>query len=245
MKKSHFLFAAFVLAAMVFFTTCGLDTFYTVAPPTTVIHEPVYTSTDFASNYFHFRSAINSTSDSSFNFLGTAVYYRIYASYSTMLSRQSSISAVNTSSDYSAAAVRLVSYGYQQLNTSDGSIQPLIAAQGAEVLIRLSNYGEEKDQKNEYRAQISAIGKIPRRSVGVGKSFDFGRYNISKYSSNRDQYAPPVSGDEDFESGTVENNKYYVDMYAVALGRDTTYTTYYSQVLHLGSIPIDAGAENN
>ena len=245
MKKRFLSFALFAAASMIFFGACGLDTFYTVSPPTTVIHEPVYTSSDFTSNYFHFRSATNATSDTSFNFLGTAVYYRIYASSSTMLSRQSSISAVNTSSDYTAAASKLISFGYQQLNTSDGSIQPLISAEGVEVTIRLCNYGEATLENNEYRARISPITKIPRRSIGNNKTFDFGRYNISKYSGERDMYAPPASGDEDFEAGTVENNKYYVDMYAVALGRDTTYTTYYSQVLHLGSIPIDASAENN
>ncbi len=243
MKKKTLFVAAFVFASLFFFTTCGLDTFYTVSAPTTVVHEPVYTSSDFASNYFHFKSAINSTTDSSFNFLGTAVYYRIYASSSTMLSRQSAISAVNTSSDYTAAATKMIGFGYQQLNTSTGSIQPLITAQGVDVIIRLTNYGQEGDANNEYRAQISAIAKIPRRSVGPTKTFDFGRHANSKYNSEYN--ALPVSGDEDFENGTVTDNKYYVDMYAVALGRDTTYTTYYSNVLHLGSIPINAAAENN
>ncbi|MBR3542749.1 MAG: hypothetical protein IKN82_03510 [Treponema sp.] len=246
MKKNKAFFVPFVLAAALFFTTCGLDTFYIVDPPTTVIHEPVYTSTDFSANYFNFISAIY-TGPSSFNFLGTAVYYRIYASASTMLSRQSSISAVNTSGDYSAAALRMIGYGYQQLNTAAGNIQPLISDQGANVYIRLCNYGDENNPSNEYRALIGYIDKTPRRTVsvsGVPKTFDFGRHDNPKYN-NPELYALPVSGDEDFESGTVENNKYYVDLYAVAVGRDVTYTTYYSQVLHLGSIPIDASAENN
>ena len=34
-------------------------------------------------------------------------------------------------------------------------------------------------------------------------------------------------------------------MYAVAVGRDTTYTTYYSNVLDLGAVPIDASSEQN
>lgn len=245
MKKYKAFFVPFVLAAALFFTTCGLDTFYIVDPPTSVIHEPVYTSTDFAANYFNFNSAIY-TGPTDFNFLGTAVYYRIYASSSTMLSRQSAISAVNTAADYSAAATKMIGYGYKQLNTSDGNIQPLISAQGAAVYIRLCNYGDGSDSSNEYRARIGLIDKVPRRTVsssGTPKTFDFGRHNNPKYNS--DLNSLPVSGDEDFESGTVENNKYYVDLYAVAVGRDVTYTTYYSNVLHLGSIPIDATAENN
>ena len=235
--------ALFVVGAAFFFTACGLDTYYTISPPTVVIHEPVYTSSDFASNYFHFRSAENTTSDSSFNFLGTAVYYRIYASASTMLSRQSSISAVNTSSDYSAAATRMIGYGYQQLNTTDGSVQPLISEENVDVYIRLCNFGEESNPDNEYRARIGVLDKIPRRAIGTTKTFDFGRHANSKYNSEYN--ALPAAGDEDFESGSVTDNKYYVDMYAVAVGRDATYTTYYSNVLHLGSIPIDATLENN
>ncbi len=249
MKNKRLLFIPFVLAAALFFTTCGLDTFYIVPSPTTVSHEPVYTSSDFAANYFQFVS-VNEPTDKSFSFLGTAVYYRIYASSSTMLSRQSSISAVNTSSDYSAAALRMIGYGYQQLNTSTGNMQPLVTDSLADVVIRLCNYGDEANPNNEYKASIVIkknnvvlMNKVPRRAIGVTKTFDFGRHANSKY--NPDYNALPVAGDEDFESGTVTDNKYYVDLYAVAMGRDSTYTLYYSNVLHLGSIPIDATAENN
>ena len=246
MKKNKAFFVPFVLAAALFFTTCGLDTFYIVDPPTTVIHEPVYTSTDFSANYFNFISAIY-TGPSSFNFLGTAVYYRIYASASTMLSRQSSISAVNTSGDYSAAALRMIGYGYQQLNTSDGNIQPLISDSDIPVYIRLANYGAGDYSANQYAAWIKPLSKVPRRTVTVGgrpKTFDFGRHDKpSKYDP--DLNSLPASGDEDYENGTVENNKYYVDMYAVAIGIDTTFTRHYSQVLHLGVVPIDASKEDN
>lgn len=245
MKNKNTLFIPFVLSAALFFTTCGLDTTYYINMTGSVVHEPVYTSSDFAANYFEFISATYTDSSGSgdFLFLGTAVYYKIYADASTMLSRQSSIAAVNTSSDYTAAATRMIGYGYQQLNTSDGNIQPLITTQGARVVIRLTNYDETVASGKENRAQISPLAKTPRRAIGNTKTFDFGRHANPKYDSVAN--ALPVSGDEDFESGTVKDNKYYVDMYAVALGRDGSYTTYYSNVLHLGSIPIDATAENN
>ncbi len=241
MKRLHFIFALF---ALILFSGCGLETYYTLNPPPRAINAPVYTSVDYTANYFEFESATNNNSDSSFLFLGTAVYYRIYADSSVMLSRRASISSVNTTSDYSAAALRMIGYGYQQLNTSDGSVQPLITAEGATVRIRLTNYGDANDANNDYRATISVINKIPRRTLGNNKTFDFGRRDKSAYGPS-ENYALPVSGDEDFESGTVTDNKYYVDMYAVAIGRDTTYTTYYSNVLHLGSVPIDASLENN
>ncbi len=243
MKKTSFLFVPFVLAAALFLSTCGLDTIPIVPSPTSVTHEPIYTSADFDSNYFSFTAPTVDTVPE-LTFLGTAVYYRIYASSATMLSKQSSISSVNTETDSSAAASRMISYGYQQLNTSEGEIQPLIDKTGGLVTIRLTNYGDGNDPNNEYRAQISPLAKIPRRSVGTNKTFDFGRHDNNKYTPS-ENYALPASGDEDFENGTVENNKYYVDMYAVCVGRDATYTRHFSQVLHLGSVPIDAGAENN
>jgi len=248
LKKNIFLLASSVLFSLIIFTTCGLDTYYTLSPPTGPIHTPVYDAVDPDSRYFSFTSAVNTNPDTSFRFLGTAVYYRIYASKSTMQSHRASISAVNTSSDYSAAANRMIGYGYKQLFTSDGGYL-LIADEGKKVEIRLTNNQEKVSTGIGNTAQISidsAFYKTPRRVLGMNKTFDFGRYD--KESSGytpKDKYTPPASGDEDFENGTVEDNTYYVTMYAVAIGRDTTYTTYYSNVLPLGTIGINANNEHN
>ena len=244
MKKNFFIIASSVLSLFLF-TTCGLDAYYTLSPPPAYLWYPSISITDKAQKYFDFYSATNTNSDSSFRFLGTAVYYRIYANQSTMNSHISSISSVNTSSDYSAAAIRMIGYGYQQLYTSDGGIQPLINVEGARIRIRLTNTLESVSSGIGNSAQITVINRVPRRALGVNKTFDFGRYEDSKYVAQKDNYTPPVQGDEDFEAGTVSDKKYYVNMYAVAVGRDTTYTTYYSNVLHLGSIVIDAGTVDN
>ena len=64
----------------------------------------------------------------------------------------------------------------------------------------------------------------PSRS-GSNKSFDFGRTEDDKEVN-----VEPSQGDVDFASGTFtepEDKKYYVNMYAIAVGRDTTYTNYY------------------
>lgn len=247
MKKNFFILASSVLFSLIIFTTCGLDTYYIVRPPTGPIHTPVYSADDPDSKYFSFTSAVSDT-DSSFRFLGTAVYYRIYASVSTMQSHIASISAVNTSSDYSAAANRMIGYGYQQLYTSDGSFL-VISDEGKKVDIRLTNNQESVSTGIGNTAQISidsAFYKTPRRVLGMNKTFDFGRYDKESLGyTPKDNYTPPASGDEDFENGTVEDNKYYVTMYAVAIGRDTTYTTYYSNVLYLGTIGINANNEHN
>ena len=246
MKKNFFLLALSVFS-LFFSTTCGLDTYYYLNPPPAYLWYPSVSMADKAQKYFDFYPATYTSSDSSFLFLGTAVYYRIYANLSTMNSHISSISSVNTSSDYSAAAIRMIGYGYQQLYTSDGSVQPLISSlyKNVSVRIRLTNNVESVSSGIGNAAQITVINKVPRRALGVNKTFDFGRYEDPAYAAHKDNYAPPVSGDEDFEAGTVTDKKYYVNMYAVAVGRDTTYTTYYSNVLHLGSIMIDAGVVDN
>ena len=164
-----------------------------------------------------------------------------------MISNNNSIEAVNNSTDYSAAAGRMLNYGYQELNTDGGFLGPFAA--GAQVRIRLTNYQESVSSGITNKAQIEVDGtqaSIPRRSLGEIYSFDFGRYNkTSDYPTTNIRYNHPANGDDDFSGSAPSDNKYYVDMYAVAAGRDTTFTTYYSNVTYLGSITIDASVENN
>ncbi|MBD5438971.1 MAG: hypothetical protein HDR37_10510 [Treponema sp.] len=209
---------------------------------------PSFDNTDYSGQYFEFTAAQNSnTGNSEFAFLGTYVYYKIYSSSSTMISNNNSIEAVNNSTDYSAAAGRMLNYGYQELNTDGGFLGPFAA--GAHVRIRLTNYQESVSSGITNKAQIEEVGgtqiSIPRRSRGNSYSFDFGRKDKPGYSNNGINYDAPASGDDDFSGSAPSDNKYYVDMYAVAAGRDTTFTTYYSNVTYLGSITIDASVENN
>ena len=62
-----------------------------------------------------------------------------------------------------------------------------------------------------------------------------------------DNYDDVVKGDEDFNCSDTadEEGKYYVAMYAVAVGRDSTFQTFYSNILYLGSVTIDGKSENN
>lgn len=165
-----------------------------------------------------------------------------------MESNHKYIEAVNNSTNYSAAAERMIGLGYQELNISNGA-NPFPASQGKHVRIRLTNY-LESDDKNGIgnKAQIEVDGTNvgePRRSIGDKFSFDFGRYGKDNYKDTVIRYDPPSSNDEDFSGSSPSGGKYYVDMYAVAVGRDTTFTTYYSNVEYLGSVTIDATVENN
>lgn len=256
-----FFYSFLLVASLCLFFACGLESYYVMDRSPSAVNVPVYTSDDPVGKYFEFYAAQNSNvGNDEFRFLGTRVYYKIYSSASTMTSNHNSIEAVNDSTNYSAAAERMLNYGYQELYAAErGSVTPLVpnGQEGARVRIRLTNYyeGNASDEawwSNMARIEIipsqgdEAVTRyVPRRSRGQNYSFDFGRYGKSEYSNTRINYDAPASGDEDFSGSPPSDNKYYVDMYAVAVGRDTTFATYYSNVEYLGSVTIDASVENN
>lgn len=229
--------------------SCGLDTFYSLEPPVRVRNTPYYNTPDHTKKYFHFytNDALNKTL-TGFDYRGTAVYYKIYKNNDLIENRSEYISSLNDSTNYLSAMEQLISYGYQPLYIrEEGEQDPLVQVDNVldsqEVLIRLTNYGEESDFNARIMINGVNIG-IPSRIVGDYNgyySFDFGR------SSEGDLNKIPSSGDIDFEDGSFSEDDgiYFVDMYAVAVGQDTTFTKYYSKVLHLGVIPIDCNSENN
>ncbi|MGN0728594.1 hypothetical protein [Treponema sp.] len=252
----HKLSAAFFLCSFVFFS-CGLDTFYYLEPPKTDGHTVKYTSDDRTQHFFSFltnEKGDNADYDSSdFSFLGTEVYYKIYNNFSTMVSVQNAVDSLNSSSDVSAAAINLInSRGYKTLSFSSYSKTPLIPQTGTNryVYIRLNSYNEGNENSlftriacygssamNSYEPEtpgLVVIG-IPLRSTSSGSSYGF---NFNKKSNSNPL---PVSGDEDvnFSTSGSESGVWYVDMWAVSVGRDSNYSPSYSKVLHLGSIKID------
>lgn len=163
-----------------------------------------------------------------------------------MLDNNKVIEAVNNSTNYSAAAERMIGLDYKELNTANGILGSFAADK--HVRIRLTNNKETSPTEINNNAQIEVDGinvGIPRRLRGNSYSFDFGRYGKSEYADPNIIYNSPTSNDDDFEDGTVSDNKYYVDMYAVAVGRDTTFKKYYSNVTYLGSITINASLPDN
>lgn len=244
-----------VCAAAVCFFACGLDEDYVVYAPTYVEHEPLYSNADFAENYFVFSTNDSANDMPNFNYRGTAVYYKIYGSSSTLQSNVRAIESANSSSSGDAANLVISSYKYVEMGTADGRHSPLIPSGGSDkrVYIRLTGY-QDTAEHSEYAPKI-IIGYdgnkkanatyIPVRNAGGKKyHFDFGRSNAAKYGSYADNAKVPQAGDEDV-MGTSSNGKWYVDMYAIGLGNDAAFTKYYSNVLHLGSVPIDANKEDN
>ncbi len=235
--KMRIVYSISVFACLIFFifTSCGLDTTYYVESPSFTGHTVSYTSSDRTEHYFTFRTQEN-YSNSSFTFLGTEVYYRIYDNASTMLSTENSIDAL---SDTAQGAAVVNSYGYRTLKlASGGTPSPLIAATGSNryVYVRLSNYNTSDYQacvcvgfSDMTKYEASCCIGCPKRFLGSNYGFDFG-----KDSSN----PVPVSGDSD-ASVSSSSSTYYIDVYAVAVGLDTvTNTTSYSSALRLGSVTV-------
>jgi hypothetical protein len=259
-KYSFYLFLSLSVCCLLFFSGCGLDEYYMVAAPYLVYNQPTYSSL-YESRYFDFYTYdTGQPTSSDFDYMGTAVYYKIFNNHSTMASAYSAIVSLNSSTTYSAAADKMIeTYGYKELSyydTDSGAVKtpsPLLpnAGQNIRVYIRLMNY-----QDGNYTAKIikdwdgnsdslsaSAI-LIPRRNISGKYTFDFGRT-----TSDPDYSKIPEEGDDDvnYSSSFSDDDKkvWYIDLFAVAVGRDTTYTKYYSHVLHLGSVPVNSSEEDN
>jgi len=257
LRKLKYL-AAF--AFLLLLEACGLDTFYYLDPPITDGHTSYYTTEDGIYRYFSFVTNEESSlgdndqyfsSASELVFLGTEVYYKIYKSYSTMVNAENAIDSLNTSSsNYTAAAENLIeSRGYKPLKFSAGSFIPLVEAgsspENRHVYIRLNDYGTEVDYSKGICISNHPMDKystadaltyngqpvLPRRYINSGYGFNFGQ---------DDNNPLPKSSDEDvnYSGYSSESGVWYVDMYAVSVGRDVSYATSYSKVLFLGSVKI-------
>ena len=253
-RRKYHLYELFSLAACCLcFFGCGLQEYYVVEAPFIIQQEPKYDS-EFTLRYFDFKT--NETKNpnrGSFVFLGTAVYYKIYNRHESVNSVTSALSSANYSTDASSAARLLKdTYTYKQLGTQTGTVTPLIASNGTDrrIYIRLTNY--QTDQRYQAKIIVDYDGldssvaptNVPKRE-GNRYSFDFGRDgdndSASKTLSSTDpDYNYSSSG---FSSGY--DNTYFVDMYAVSVGRDENYTEQYSKVLHLGTVAINASSKDN
>ena len=114
------LLVAFLCGVGVFFCSCGLDETYELAEPTVRLNYSTYDTSDPLSWYCEFETAKQDSDLKEYlNYLGTGVYYKIYNNYSTLVSQRSSITSLNTSSNGSSAATRMIqTLGFQSLGTN-------------------------------------------------------------------------------------------------------------------------------
>ncbi len=249
-KKFKYIILLLCFVCLLFFNTaCGLDVFYVMESPVTNVHTPSYDSSDFAERYFSFFTNENVSTNSGFSFKGTDIYYRIFDSSSQMQSEVNSlISLSNNESTSNTAATKMIeTYKFNKLRISGYYEEPLIpySGQNRQIYIRLTDYQSIEDYsarileggENGSYVNSSVTKTIPVRNVNR-TSFNFGR------SGSNDK--APAKGDDDVDyiSGPT-NNTWYVAMFAVAVGYDSTFTNYYSNILYLGSVTIDGSTVDN
>lgn len=254
-EKSILLFLC-ALAGM-FVSSCGLEEVITVEEPVTTYNNPLYSSTDYLTWYCNFKTS----SDTGDYFTGTDIYYKIYNNYSNLNSQRSSILAVNTTSNGSAAATRLIeTYTYQQLGASKKTGNAVYFPEvGQSVVFRVKTYTYadttvDPDSDSTYHTSHACVGVketnattytyadyIPYRN-GNSKSFDFFDDDDDDDEGTRD--VEPVEGDADYyySSTASADDTYYVQFFAVGVAFDSSsVSNSYSLVLDLGSVPIIKG----
>lgn len=251
MRLKNCLLAFLFAVAGIVFLGCGLDRVISISEPTVTTNSPLYSSDDYLTWYFSFRT--EERDQNSDFFVGTEIYYKIYNNYSNLVSQRNAITAVNTTSYGTSAATKMIdTYTYQPLgsNPSNNS-SPFIEYSGSNknVVFRLKTYtGNESysgDNIESFRACVkidnSIESYVPFRN-GNSKSFDFFDDNDDDSSKTRD--VEPSEGDSDYyySSSASENDTYYVQLFAVGVAFDSdTLSNTYSLVLDLGSVPIKKG----
>lgn len=228
----------FILFLLFLIISCGLDVYYILEPATII--QTVTEDSDSLNNIYNFRTEDSTNSNSSIA-MGTAVYYKIYNSSSTRISDRNSISAANKI--YSETGFdKLESLGYQSLKSSQND-EPLIDISNTDQTVNIRLF-TEGTSSSPYKPSIvinsnTLEGVIPLRYNG--DTFDFGEGDLYGVISKTNYESPyPKDGDEDVKYTEGESESiWYVQAYAVSVGRDSNFTTKYSQLLYLGFITID------
>ena len=235
--RKRFLVSFILTGCLILFnSSCGLDTFYVIDPPTNVVHKPEYSSIDYSDSYFEFFT-VDKEYDS-IKFLGTEVYYKIYRSSSRLKSEAEDIQTISNRDDStSVAAEKLIqTYRFQPLRAAgyaDKAVLIPTSGSNAKVNIRLSDYNDL------YLASITVDGdniyESPSRVIPVRNLPNKTTFSFKDLKADQ----RPKSDDVDVNnSGSSTDSDWYVSMFAVAIGQDYTYASIYSNVLYLGSVRI-------
>ena len=234
MKKIWMIFSW--LFFVLFYSACGLDTFYYLNSPVsmTYIDEAASLSNDPTKQFVSFITTSNDDNEDIFQ--GTSVYYKIFNDPNQLLSNKTTIE--NIDSEYTNQGIeRLISWGYQALTSDKVTTANLVPAGDVKVVsIRLYNQTPDGAGNYEYPAEITVDGQsigIPVRSV-EDKTFSF-----SSTADSNSLYSLPVEGQEDVSfSAGVGTSIWYVALYAVSTGMSPSLTPVYSQAVYLGSLSI-------
>ncbi len=228
------------------FLSCGLDTFTVIEEPRQVTHLPTYES-QYDEKYFAFQTC-ESTNASNDKFKGTSIFYKIYSDREKMTSEAGSLNTTGNSSATDAETL-IKRYGIKELKIEGYNDWPLIEETGNDrkIYIRLSNYQEEESLSAQIR--LDSIDGTAGTSLGKPiRNFDDLTFDFGRTSSDSEKNKIPVTGtDDDVSTSTTVTSEgnWYVSLFALGVGMETTYNVIYSNILYLGSVTIDANSFDN
>lgn len=223
--------SVFTLLACLFFFACGIPVYYVIEPPQ-ADSIPTYDTDEPSRRYFGFFCPYTSSSENSeFSLAGTEIYYRIYSSLEDMNADISNISRSNA--EYSENGYRrMVELNYQALWSSTGD-SPIVKKITSPRIIRVRLCTEGDYSAEIYDETNSTRISIPYRkgtgNTGSGNmSFDF----TSGYHPEQNDL------DTKANESSQNNGEWFINMYAVSVGRDSSLSQHYSSLLHMGNIKI-------
>ena len=229
--QKRMFFSVFAVAACLFFFACGIPVYYVIEPPQ-ADHIPTADTGDISQKYFSFICPYSSSSENSdFSLTGTEIYYRIYNNVDEMNSDISSINGRN--SEYSENGYRrMTELNYQEMWSDKGDF-PIIKKTNASRTIRIRLCAE-----GSYKAEI--FDETNNNTISVPYRKGTGSTNSGNMSFEFTSSYHPDSDDQDTKitSSEQEDIEWYVNLYAVTVGKDTSLSQQYSSVLHLGSLKI-------
>ena len=240
-RKSHFILLLLTGWLVFFNAGCGLDTFYVIESPDVIGDIPTFDNIEEDSKEFKFLTEEHEYEG--IKFLGTEVYYKIYASPGKLSTEVSKIRAIAESADSTnQSADLMITYKYQPLRSSE-NIDASVLVSGLSDKSNKRVYIRLADNKGIYESGIYIndvfVGK-PVRSISGNPSFNF-----SELYKTAPDLLPKggEQGDADYSetkvSGDDENDpNYYVSMFAVAVASLNTSEKIFSNVLYLGSVAI-------
>ncbi len=231
--QKRIIFSVFAGIACLFFFACGIPVYYVIEPPQ-IEHVATYETTDYHERHFSFTCPYSASSENSeFTLLGTDIYYRIYNNLDDMNSDISSISSRN--SEYSDSGyLKMVELNYQQLWLTSGE-SPVVKKTSSTRTIELRLCTDTGYSPRLYDLTNNNLISYPLRR-GTGSS---GSGNMTFDFDSENNH--PVSGDQDtkIREGYDNEGAWYVNLYAVTVGRDSSLAYQYSSLLHLGSLKIE------
>ena len=247
--KNRSKFIKFFCFSICLFFSCGLDVIIYIEPPEVYEHRPeVYDEIfdiDWENRYFEFLTNERENLDIP-EFVGTSIYYKIYNSYSTMVSERSNLEDLSNDDETSSRAPTQLIEGYKYCLLNNRTPLVRSANKDQKVLVRLTDYQVESYQEALLKGEESQAARImiggefyslPLRVDGKS-TFNFGRDGENDFVPTKDDI------DVEFTT-TTEEGIWYVCMFAVGVGLDETFTDIYSNILYLGTVAIDSNSENN